>query len=726
MKKIFTTVLLSLPVLAMAGSLNVNVSGFGSDDKIKSNNNGKMQAAVACDGDLAAPVTTSDAICVGQVAEVSAEAAETGTIIKWYNAATGGTEVHVGDVYSISGLTENLTVWAEETEDGCPENARTEVTITVNALPVVVATVDDAEICAGDEVILTGTGVTGGTYTWNNDAVDGEAFEPTATTTYTVTAEDANGCTDTDEITVTVTTATPVADAGEDMTVCAGEEFHFTTGSTTQGVPTYASEDVMGSFFPGQPLSLEASTEFTLTATIGACTATDVIVVTVNELPVVVAGASATEVCAGTEITLTGSGAEEYVWNNDVEDGVAFVITETTTFEVTGTDENGCTATEETTITVNELPVAEIAVVGDLEGCEGDIEVELTANTDTNIEWSTEETDETIEVTVGGTYTLTVTDANGCEGTDEVTIVEHIVAINLEEQATAVCTGGTLLLNADVTADSETTIMWNENIANNTEVTPTNGETYTVVAEDEFGCTATETITVSVTAAPVVTVTEGTAIAVCPGEEVTLTAVSGAPYTWNNGVVNGTAFVPTQTTTYTVTAGNPEECTTEVDVVVTVHNAIVPATTVNGFVITATPAGMSYEWYDCASNEIINGAEEATFTGVLDHSYKVVITNPVTGCEGTSACVAITSNAIAENTAELGITLFPNPTTGKVFVATSDLVQVAVYNAQGALVATFSNVQNGQSIDMTNVEAGIYMIHVATAKGSAVSRVVKN
>ncbi|MHA8056961.1 hypothetical protein VR611_13540, partial [Aquirufa nivalisilvae] len=76
---------------------------------------------------------------------------------------------------------------------------------------------------------------------------------------------------------------------------------------------------------------------------------------TVNTPPTVSATQSQT-VCAGTKVTLSGSGASTYAWDNGISNGVEFTATETKTYTVTGTDANGCTNTATTTVTVNTPP----------------------------------------------------------------------------------------------------------------------------------------------------------------------------------------------------------------------------------------------------------------------------------------------------------------------------------------------------------------------------------
>ena len=73
--------------------------------------------------------------------------------------------------------------------------------------------------------------------------------------------------------------------------------------------------------------------------------------VTVTPLPNVIASATSTAPCRGQEVTLTGSGATSYSWNNGVTDGEAFIPTSTNTYTVTGTS-NGCSGTAQVTVTL--------------------------------------------------------------------------------------------------------------------------------------------------------------------------------------------------------------------------------------------------------------------------------------------------------------------------------------------------------------------------------------
>ena len=87
--------------------------------------------------------------------------------------------------------------------------------------------------------------------------------------------------------------------------------------------------------------------------------------VTVNAIPQVDAGLDQT-ICDGAVVTLSGSGASSYAWDNGVIDGTAFSPgVGTTTYTVTGTDGNGCVSTDQVEVTVNLNPQVSINLAQD-------------------------------------------------------------------------------------------------------------------------------------------------------------------------------------------------------------------------------------------------------------------------------------------------------------------------------------------------------------------------
>jgi hypothetical protein len=139
------------------------------------------------------------------------------------------------------------------------------------------------------------------------------------------------------------------------------------------------------------------------------CTNTDQVTVTVNPLPTVNAGNDQT-VCSGTAVTLSGSGANTYSWNNSVSNGVAFTPASTTTYTVTGTDVNGCVNTDDVTVNVNDTSFSTLN--------ESALD-SYTLNGQT--------------YTQSGSYTQVLTNASGCDSTITLNLTLSFTGINESE-----------------------------------------------------------------------------------------------------------------------------------------------------------------------------------------------------------------------------------------------------------------------------------------------------
>ena len=231
--------------------------------------------------------------------------------------------------------------------NGCPY----QVTGGPFLLDPVINAGPDQTICLGANVTLTGSGAgVGGTYTWDNGVTNNVAFSPAATTTYTVTGTNSQGCSNTDQVTVTVNPL-PAVNAGPDQTICAGSPVVL-SGS---GANTYSWNNGVTNNVAFNPA---ATLTYTVTGTdANLCTNTDQVLVTVNPLPIINAGPDQT-ICIGASATLTGTGAGVggvYAWNNGVTNGVAFNPAVTTTYTVTGTDANLCANTDQVIVNVNPL-----------------------------------------------------------------------------------------------------------------------------------------------------------------------------------------------------------------------------------------------------------------------------------------------------------------------------------------------------------------------------------
>ncbi len=151
----------------------------------------------------------------------------------------------------------------------------------------------------------------------------------------------------------------------------------------------------------------------------------------VNPLPEVTASVSNAKVCKNTLITLSGGGASNYSWSPGASNNIAFPITSTTTFTLTGTDANNCTNTTTIEIEVYDLPGIGIAQVQDTV-CLGDA-IMLSGTGGSFYTWSGGIFDQVpfIPATTT-TYTVTGTGDYGCTNTATKTVFVKNCNLNLK------------------------------------------------------------------------------------------------------------------------------------------------------------------------------------------------------------------------------------------------------------------------------------------------------
>jgi hypothetical protein len=170
----------------------------------------------------------------------------------------------------------NITVTAN---NACGNSSLQTLAITVNALPNVTANATDNNICNGDPTTLTGGNAA--SYVWTGGVTDGVPFNPSSTLTYTVTGTDANTCSNTATITVTVNNLPTVnfSYTGND-TVCISYGLQTLSGGTPSG-GIYSGTGVTGTNFDPNVAGLGDHT-ITYSLTDGNnCSNTDVITITV-------------------------------------------------------------------------------------------------------------------------------------------------------------------------------------------------------------------------------------------------------------------------------------------------------------------------------------------------------------------------------------------------------------------------------------------------------------
>lgn len=214
------------------------------------------------------------------------------------------------------------------------------------------------------------------------------------------------------------------ANAGPDASVCLGSSLLIGDTVTGGAAPyTYLWSPATDLLTTTQMQTIGtpgADITYTLTATdAGGCITRDTVSITVLPLPVVSAGADQ-QTCPGGSVTLNGSGADTYTWNNGVTDGVGFIPSATLDYIVTGTNTT-TTCSNTDTVNVQVFPQPVIGISGDTVICAGDI-VTLSGTGGVSYSWSTGDTATTINFmpSSGTSVTAVGVDVNSCSDTASV------------------------------------------------------------------------------------------------------------------------------------------------------------------------------------------------------------------------------------------------------------------------------------------------------------------
>ncbi len=233
------------------------------------------------------------------------------------------------------------------------------VIVNVNSLPIVVA-VPDSTVCPGQNIQLQASGAS--TYTWsplnnlNNGGIANPICNALTPTNYSVTGIDINGCSNTATVSINLFPSA-IANAGNDTSICIGNAVQLNgAGGIIFNWSPSSAFDSSAVFNPtANPIS---TTTYNLHVTdINGCTATDEVLVIVNPLPIVVAGADV-QICFQASTLMSATGATNYLWspsltlNSSTGSIVNASPDSLTVYTVIGTDMNGCSAQDSVSVFV--------------------------------------------------------------------------------------------------------------------------------------------------------------------------------------------------------------------------------------------------------------------------------------------------------------------------------------------------------------------------------------
>lgn len=642
-------------------------------------------------------------------ASASASGGQTPYSYQWSNGGTGS---------SISGLaagTYTVTV-----TDGGSSTATASVTISQ---PSALSSSTSASnvSCNGGSDGSINLSVSGGTlgysYQWSNGA-SSQDLQNLSAGTYTVTVTDANGCSTTASASVSQPASIQAAALPTNATCFGGNDGSINL-SVSGGTVPYSFSWSNGSNAQN-PVNLTAGA-YTVTITdANGCTATAS--ATVNSPTQISLNTSTSPSSCGTandgSVDLSvagGAGGYSYAWSNGATTQDLSGVSEGT-YSVTVTDANGCIAT--TSAVVGQQSTLSASASSSDVSCNGSNDGSLSAsasggNAPYTYLWSNGATTANVSNVAAGTYTVVITDVNGCTATASATVSEPSTLFVNASASNIGCNGasdGSISSGAQG-GTAPYTYLWS-NGATTSAIQGLSAGSYTVTVTDANGCTATASANVSEPSA--LSASTGSSDVSCNGGNdgsLSVSASGGtAPYSylWSNGATSANVS-GVSAGNYGVTVTDANGCSATASANVSepaALSAVASATDAscsgvnNGSVdlsVSGGTVGYSFAWS--------NGATTEDLSGVGVGSYGVTVTD-ANGCTATTSASVGAASSLSVSAAK-GDVSCNGGNDGSLSASASG--GTAPYSYQWSNGATSANV--------SGVSAGTYTVTVTDNAG---------
>ncbi|WP_169578066.1 putative Ig domain-containing protein [Rudanella lutea] len=621
--------------------------------------------------------------------------------------ATGGTSYKLSDgqtntngIFTVAtGGAFSVTVTAA---NGCTATASTNVSVD-NTPPTATLAASGVITCAQPTATLTATG--GMSYKLSDGQTNTNGiFTVNTGGAFSVTVTAANGCTATASTNVTVDNTPPTATlAASGVITCAQPTATLTATGGTSYKLSDGQTNTTGIFTVG------AAGTFSVTVTAAnGCTATATTNVSSdNTIPTATLAASGPITCAQPTATLTATGGTSYkLSDGQTNSNGLFTVNAGGAFSVTVTAANGCTATASTNVTVdNTPPTATLAASGVITCAQPT--ATLTATGGTSYKLSDGQTNSTgiFTVATGGTFSVTVTAANGCTATAST----NVSVDNTPPTATLAASGVITCAQptATLTATGGTSYKLSDGQTNSTGIfTVATGGTFSVTVTAANGCTATASTNVSVDNTPPTATLAASGVITCAQPTATLTATGGASYKLSDGQTNTTGIFTVATGgAFSVTVTATNGCTATASANVTVDNTPPTATLAASGVITCAQPTATLTATGGTSYKLSDGQTNTTgiFTVGTGGTFSVTVT-ATNGCTATA-----TTNVSSDNT-------IPTATLAAGGIITCAQPTVTL-TATGGASYTLSDGQTNTTGTFTVNIAGPYSVTVSNANG---------
>ena len=356
-------------------------------------------------------------------------------------------------------------------------------------------------------------------------------------------------------------------------------------------------------------------------------------------------------------------------------------------------------------------------------------------------DWTNGAMTQTVLTDVTDVYEVTVVDANGCIGTDAVTITVNPIPDPVVTPGGTLefCIGDTVTLTGEAGFDS---YAWSPT-GDVTETTEWyQSDTVVLTVTNQFGCEGTSAVVlVANMPMPISSVTADGPLEFCVGESVNLSADAGyASYLWNSGsttqtvnIIESGDYWPTvldgngcidsslQSTPVTVTVWTPDPLVLESG---------------DSLIMTNPGDFVSYQWFYGAgpsSLAPIPGATDGTYV-ITERGYYQVCVVDANGCEGCSFVYEMTCCVgIEEASFEGNVSVYPNPNNGQFTVEVEMPRQmdmtVGLYDMVGKQVWLDQGLGNTSSLrkqyDLSHMPDGVYFLRIYADSQMTVQKLIK-
>lgn len=580
----------------------------------------------------------------------------------------------------------------------------------------------DQLLCAGDSIFLNAGSFA--SYQWSTGGgAQIDTITAAQTGTIAVQVTDTNGFFTAD--TMLVSLSAPIVNLGPDTTICPGDTMFFNAGSHPGGNFAWSNGDttqIVG-------ITTQGNVWVNVTDSVG-CPATDTAFVTLAIPPMLDLG-NDTTVCANQPVSLNagnGPAGTTYQWSTGASTQV-IVVTSSGMYAATVTTPGGCGAVDSVEVFNNPTPGVSLGL--DRTECQP---YTLDAGPGgSSYLWSTGATTQTITLSTGGTYHVTVTNSFGCTASDTVSITYGALPPVALGNDTTLCNGQSVTLDA---GNAGSTYFWSTGATTQT-ITVSNPGIYIVLVTDPNGCVGSDTISIG---GSNLSVNLGPDTDICGSNPVILDAGNvGQAFAWSTGATTQQISVNTPGT-YTVTVTDQLGCSASDDIVLGMvpgMNAGINAPASGNlffniqFNDASSPAPSSWIWDfgDGATSTLQNPT----------HAYSALAVYTVTLIADDGFCRDTTTHqididtfiGIGEDDFASDLELYPNPSDGFFHLGVElyrrkDL-RVEVLDLNGRrMFEDFSKATMSykNDLDLRHLAKGVYVLRLSTPEASIYEKLI--